>query len=94
MTLEARPVRRRPLYAASLTSHDPVDALRMQRDAEHLHRLGSRAVAEALAEIGAKYGCTGGIHTVLAAYRRLTPEMVRATGSDRFPPRPLHEVPR
>ena len=32
---------------------------------------------------------------MLAEYeRRLTPAMIRAAGTDRFPPRPLREVPR
>ncbi len=30
----------------------------------------------------------------LSAYDRLTPEMLKATGGDRFPPGPIHKVER
>jgi hypothetical protein len=62
-------------------------ALRLQRGAEHLRRLGSRAVAEFLAEIGRRYGCEEAILDQLAEWReRLTPANIRAAGADRFAP--------
>ena len=30
----------------------------------------------------------------LAAYERLTPDLLKAVGGDRFPPAPIHEVRR
>ena len=72
-----------------------LDRMRLQRGAEHLHSLGARATAELLAEIGARIGGMPCILGLLAEYeRRLTPAMIRAAGADRFPPRPLREVPR
>jgi hypothetical protein len=63
------------------------DALRLRRGAEHLRRLGSRAVAEFLAEIGRRYGCEEAILDQLAEWReRLTSANIRAAGADRFAP--------
>ncbi|MCB4820751.1 hypothetical protein [Roseicella aerolata] len=67
--------------------------LRLWRGAEHVHRLGPRALAELLAEIGAAHGCSAAILERLAAYRRLSPGMIRVAGADAFPP-VLREVPR
>ncbi len=73
---------------------DPMTALHLQRGAEHLHRLGARATAEMLAEIGARIGGMPCILQLLAEYEhRLTPEMLRQVGGDQFPPRVMHEVP-
>lgn len=93
MPSQANVVRHRPIPTTLRMALDPSAALRLQRDVEHLHCLGPRAVAEALAEIAARYGCTDGILTVLAEYRRLNFEMMRAAGGDRFPLRPLRVVP-
>ncbi len=72
---------------------DPLDVLRLQRGSEHLHALGPRATAEALAEIAERIGGMPAILGLLEEYRRrLTPAMVRAVQADRFPPRPLREV--
>jgi hypothetical protein len=58
----------------------------------HLHALGPRATAEAFAEIAARIGGLPAITAVLNEYRALTPAQLRATGGDRFPPKPLRVV--
>ena len=69
------------------------DALRLQRGAEHVHRLGARALAELLAELARDRCDLVGTLDILDAWRAgLTPELLRAAGGDRFPPRPLREV--
>jgi hypothetical protein len=68
------------------------DRLRLQRGAEHLHTLGPRAVAEFLAEIGTHHGCFDDVLARLGVWRRLSPEVVRIVGGDRFPHR-MYEVP-
>jgi hypothetical protein len=72
---------------------DPFIAVRLQRGAEHLHRLGARATAELLAEVGHRIGGTPCILGLLTEYERLTPEMLRVTGGDKFPRR-IRAVPR
>jgi hypothetical protein len=73
---------------------DATTALRLQRGAEHLHRLGARATAEFLAEVAGQIGGMPCILQLLAEYeRRLSPEMLRQVGGDRFAPPRLHEVP-
>ena len=73
---------------------DHLTAVRLQRGAEHLHQLGARAIAEAFAEIGNRIGGMPCILSLLTEYEnRLSPAILRATGGDRFPPRPLREVP-
>jgi hypothetical protein len=73
---------------------DPLTTIRLQRGAAHLHRLGARATAEFLAEVGSRIGGLPCILSLLTDYeRRLTSEMLRATGGDRFPPR-LRAVPQ
>lgn len=74
---------------------DPISRCRLQRGAEHMCALGPRATAEFLAEIGARIGGMPCIMGLLTEYeRRLTPEMIRLADAGRFPPRPLHLVPR
>ena len=69
------------------------DQLRLRRGSAHLHDLGPRAIAELLSEVAARIGGASCIMGLLADYEhRLTPEMLRAAGGDRFPPRPLREV--
>ena len=73
----------------------PLDQARLHRGAEHLHRLGPRAMAEFLAELGGRVG--GGAAACLALlgeYGRLTPGQVRAAGGDRPLRPPLSVVPR
>lgn len=72
----------------------PAHSLRLQRGTEHLHVLGARVISEFLREVGEANGCWPQILDLLDAYRtRLTLEMVRAVGADRFPPR-LRVAPR
>ncbi len=62
-------------------------SLRRQRTAERLHRLGARALAELLSEIGAP------AWRIAEEYaHRLSPELLAAVGGDRFPPPPLRMV--
>jgi hypothetical protein len=68
-------------------------AVRLERGAEHLHKLGARATAELLAELGNRIGGMPAIIGLLTEYERLTPEVLRATGGDRFPRR-IRAVPR
>ena len=64
--------------------------LRRERQIEHVYRLGVRAVAEMLFEVAEG----GDLDRALEAYERLTPALLAAMGGDRFPPLPLHEIPR
>ncbi len=74
---------------------DSFVALRLQRGVEQLHRLGPRATAEFLAEIADEIGGISAIIELLTEYgRRITPEMLRAIGGDRFPQRAPLVVPR
>ena len=69
----------------------PVEApasLRRHRQFEHVHRLGPRAIEEMAVEIANGED----LDRILAAYERLMPEMLKATGGDRFPAQPIHEV--
>ena len=63
-------------------------SLRRHRQFEHVHRLGPRAVEELTVEIA------GGedLDRALEAYQRLTPELLEATGGDRFPAAPIYKV--
>ena len=62
--------------------------LRRQHQIEHVHRLGARAVGELLHEVddGAD------LDHALAAYERITPDLFKAVGGDRFPAPPISEV--
>ncbi|CAO3453917.1 hypothetical protein [Azospirillum argentinense] len=60
------------------------EQVRLQRIAEHVHGLGPRAVAEALAEALA-HGDMGR----LESYRRLAPDLLLLVGGDTFPPRAM-----
>ena len=72
---------------------DPLQSLRLQRAAEHLHDLGPRAVAELLAEIADRFGVWPVILATLAEYEgKLTREMVKAAGGHVFPPKPIRRV--
>lgn len=63
---------------------DSFSQLRLQRGAEHLNRLGPRATAEFLAEIGEAIGGLPAIMGRLTEHERLQPDMLRATGGDHF----------
>ena len=72
----------------------PLDQARLHRGAEHLHRLGPRAMAEFLAELGNRIGGTPACLSLLNEYGRLSPGLVRAAGADRPLRSPLSAVPR
>ncbi len=61
---------------------------------ERVHSLGSRALAEMLAELGVERSIMPAIHEKLERYGSINPEALRALGGDRFSPAPLHEVQR
>ena len=65
-----------------------VAALKRKRQIEHVHRLGPRAVGELLYEVA------GGknLDRALEPYQRLTPNLLKAVGGDRFAPLPIHGV--
>lgn len=74
---------------------DPFTRHTLERGSAHLRRLGDRAIAEFLAEISARIGGLPAVLQVLSEYEeRLTPEMIRLVGADRFPSLPLRAVPR
>src|SRR3954452_20895294 len=79
-----------------MRTHDrqPSSQLRLQHLAAHVQRLGPRATFEAFAEIArTSERAEARVASVLSRFQRLTPELLHATGGDRFPPR-LCEVPR
>ena len=63
----------------------PAARPQFEQSVKHLHALGPRATAEALAEIAARIGGLPAITAVLNEYRALSPHKLRATGGDRFP---------
>ena len=69
-----------------------VARLHFRRQVERLHRLGPRATAELLAEIGAERGITTVIDRKLDTYLDIDPEALEAAGGDQFPPVPIHAV--
>ena len=72
---------------------DSLTTLRLQRGVEHLHRLGARATAEALAEVADRIGGWPALLSVLTEYeQRLTPAMIRSAQAARFPPKTLRRV--
>ncbi len=64
-----------------------LDELRLHRLAAHLHRCGERAVAEFLLELAVAHDLEDDIAVRLSRWAALTPELLAATGDDRFPPR-------
>lgn len=61
--------------------------MRQEREAERVSLLGPRVLLELLTEIGERTGQPDQVAAVLADFARLTPEVARAVGADRFPPR-------
>ncbi len=72
-----------------VTTAKVVSGLRRERQIEHVHQLGPRAVGELLYEVAEG----GDLDRALDAYERLTPSLLKAMGGDRFPPSPIHEIP-
>lgn len=70
----------------------PLDRLRLERGAEHLHALGARTQAEFLAELAQRIGGMPACLALLAEYENLSTRALRAAGGDRFPGRPLRTV--
>ena len=70
----------------------PAARPQFEQSIRHLHALGPRATAEAIAEIAARIGGLPAITAILNEYRNLNPTHLRATGGDRFPSRPLRRV--
>ena len=58
----------------------PVIRLRIEGGAVHLHALGPRAIAELLLELAP----ADRVLDRLDAYRRVTPDLLRAIGGDHF----------
>lgn len=58
----------------------PTDRAQLQRDVEHLHRLGARATAEAFAEVARRIGGGPAVLGVLAEFAAVKPGKVRASG--------------
>ena len=79
-----------PLRPIAHVTAEIVADLRRQRQIEHLHLLGPRAVGELLREVAED----DDLDRALEAYGRLTPDLLKALGGDQFPPAPLHEVRR
>lgn len=78
---------------APLLSHtDYGGRAAVERLVGHLLRLGERALAEFLDEVARRHGIGSDILAALNAWRRITPEMVRLAGADRFAPHPPHVV--
>ena len=71
-----------------------LERLRLERGVRHLHAQGSRAVCELLAELAERGDAVPHLLRRLDAYNALTPAMMRAASGDKFPPRPLRQVPK
>ena len=71
---------------------DVIAGLKFRHQVGRLHRLGPRPMAELLAELGAERGIQTIIDRKLERYIELTPEQLKATGGDHFPPTPIHQA--
>ncbi len=81
-----------PLHPIGQIMTEVVADLQFRRRVERLHRLGPRATAELLAEIGAERSITTIIDQKLNCYTELDPTALEAAGGTRFWPAPLREV--
>ena len=72
----------------------PLDEASLHHGVVHLHRLGSRALAEILAKLGSRIGGTPACLRLLNEYIRLSPGRLRSAGGHRPVRRPLPVVPR
>lgn len=77
-----------PIRPIGEIAAEVVASLRFRQQVEHLYRLGPRAIGELLREVADDEN----LGNALAAYQRLTPDVIKALGGDRGPPRPIHEV--
>jgi len=71
-----------------------LDRIRLERGVRHLYAQGPRVVGELLSELAERGNAVPHLLRRLDAYNALTPAMLRATGGDRFAPRPLRQVPK
>ena len=78
----------------TLIAADIVADLKFRRQVERLHKLGPRATAELLAELGAERGIATIIDSKINTYVEIDPAAIEALGADKFWPAPLREVPR
>ncbi len=70
------------------------DRARLDRGAEHLHRLGPCATSEFLVELAATIGGQPAILRLLAEYQnRLNPALLHSAGGHCFPSRRPRAVP-
>ena len=76
----------------TMVAADVVADLRFRRQVERLHRLGPRATAELLAEIGVERSIMTIIDRKLDRYVDLDPAVIEATGGGEFWPVPIREV--
>ncbi len=83
-----------PRRSTTVVTADAVADLRFRRRVARLHRLGPRATAELLAEIGAERAIQTVIDKKLATYVSIEPEILEAAGGDEFWQPPLHGVER
>jgi hypothetical protein len=80
--------------STNISFGDAAKALALQRLIQRVHGLGARVVYELVAEISRSLQPGEAIFDIVEKYaERLTPEMLRVTGGDRFPPAPLRRVP-
>ena len=71
-----------------------VSDLQYRQTVERVHSLGSRVLAELLAELGIERKIMPGIREKLERYADIDPEALRVAGGDKFWPAPLREVRR
>ena len=71
-----------------------VSDLQYRQTVERVHSLGSRVLAELLAELGIERKIMPGIREKLERYASIDPQTLRALGGDKFSSTPLHEVRR
>ena len=68
--------------------------LRFQRDVEHLHKLGPRALHEFFSEVAAERGIRTYLEDQIGAFANLDPDVLQALGGDRMAPNPIRRVGR
>ena len=71
-----------------------VSDLQYRQTVERVHLLGSRVLAELLAELGIERKIMPGIREKLERYANIDPQALHALSGDKFSPVPLHEVRR
>ncbi len=77
-----------PFHPIAQIATEVIAGLKRQRQIEHVHQLGPRAVGELLYEVAEGED----LDRALDAYERLTPSLLEAVGAHRFPPSPIYQV--